>query len=89
VFNPSSGMCDYPDFDPCPDGSLTVLSNGKHMCVASAVGCPSGTSLNPSTGLCEAPPQDCPSGTTFNPSTGTCQGQAITRGGIKVQMQQQ
>jgi hypothetical protein len=87
VFNPSNGKCEYVNIDPCPDGSLDPSTG---LCYAPPLqGCPSGFSFNPSTGVCEAPSQGCPSGTTLNPSTGKCEGQAITMGGIKVQMQQQ
>jgi nitrite reductase/ring-hydroxylating ferredoxin subunit len=85
VLNPFTDKC---EIDPeCPPGSIGFVPELGSCKVPTS--CPSRYSLNPSTGLCEAPPQDCPSGTTFNPSTGTCQGQAITRGRIKVQMQQQ
>jgi len=81
-------LTDKCERDPqCPDGTIGFVPEVGRCKVPTS--CPSGFSLNPSTGVCETPPQGCPSGTTFNPSTGKCLGQAITRGGIKVKMQQQ
>ncbi len=60
----------------CSASGTTVTLNyngGPWTTLACASACPSGTTLNSSTGACVTPPPVCPAGSVMNSNTGMCQ----------------